>query len=80
MKKLLILVAFVLIGCDGPGQLANDPVVNLHGQTATFVSAGNIHGWLKEHRRCKLVSITGANGENGNGFIVVYESKDPNVE
>lgn len=80
MKKLLLIVVFVLAGCDGPQNLATDPVTNMHGQTSTFVGAGVVHGWLKEHRQAKIVSITSAQGADGNGFIIVYENKSPNVE
>lgn len=80
MKKISLLLVLLLVGCDGPGNLATDPVMNLHGQTITFVAAGTLPGWLKEHRKVKVISICGAAGESGNGFIVVYENKDPNVE
>lgn len=83
MKKLLILTAFVFAGCEGAGgKLKIEPVTNVHGQTTAYVDNTAFHGWLKEHRRAKLISITQSTAGEGEryGFIVVYENKDPDVE
>lgn len=82
-RFLFLIPLLLLASCDGTGgKLKVEPVTNAHGQTITYVDNTAFHGWLKEHRKVKIISIaqiTAGEGERY-GFIVVYENKDPNVE
>lgn len=77
MKKLIILVAFVLLGCNDPLNVGNTEngfptFVNDYGQTVIYVEVRNVNQILNKG---KIVTMTSfAWGRYGtSGYIVVFE-------